>query len=90
MRAGELFRAVKKDAEAIRLLTRLCEDPASVGKLLVPELRDLVCRCVMRCFDITKSKQRCLYAPTPKRQKAENDAYDNLADACALYRKWAK
>ena len=52
--------------------------------------RDLVCRCVMRCFDITKSKQRCLYAPTPKRQKAENDAYDNLADACALYRKWAK
>ena len=85
MRAGELFRAVKKDAEDIRLMTRLCEDPASVGKLLEPALKALVCRCALRKWDVDLAAPSCAYYYI---RGAVDSAHNNLNAACALYRKW--
>ena len=85
MKTRDLIRAVKADTEAIRLMTRLCEDPASVGKLLEPELQALVCRCALRKWDVDLAGAQHAYGFS---RSTEEGVCNNLNAACALYRKW--
>ena len=83
---------MKRDAEEIRLLTRLCEDPASVGKLLEPDLQALVCRCAVR-NNVCGERVAKLPIGSPSylvAGEAWDAALGNLDAAVALYRKWGK